>query len=1109
MGFVNLHVHSHFSLLDGMNRIPEVVRRAQELGQQALAITDHGSLAGIVRFYQTCKAYGIRPILGMEAYVVPDRRVKEGKMGDYAHLILLAQDNTGLANLIRISTDAHLEGFYYKPRTDRAFLAEHSEGLIVTSACIAGEIAQAILTGDMDTAEQIALAYREVFGDRYYLEIQSSTFEQQKQVNQAVVELAKRLQIPFVVTGDCHYLRPEDADPHDLLLAIQTASRKDDPKRLRLPASDYWLKSEDDTLRYLLESGVERADAVRAIDTTFELAGRVHVELPLYESTGVLRYPQPPATAPDGRTRYVRPGESPELALRRMSRTALRRMVLEEGRIPQSALGAYSDRLEYELHVLEQAGLAGYFLVEKAIVDYCRHRGIACQARGSAGGSLVAYVLGITSTDPIRHRLSFERFYVPGRKGRPDIDLDVDASRRQEVLDWMVQRFGHDRVALIAAYASLNPRALVRDVGRSLGYPYLQVDRLSKELPQSWTDEESGEKVQATFARLYEDHPHIRALREQEENRPIFEYAEKLEGLARHASIHAGGVIVAPHSLYGSLPLMRPPGQQETTRLAVSQLDMEDVEALGYLKFDVLGVDALTVRERTLASIRARTGSAPDLSRLSLDDPEVYAFLRSGHTYGVFQVGTGPGRRALSIIQPENFDELVDLLSLMRPGPANNGFPELYARYKSGREVPEYLHPEMARILGSTKGVMVYQEQILDIVRTFAGFSHAEADDVRRAIGKKHHEKLAAIGPEFVRRSVERGMLTEEVAQELWMQILKFGSYTFNAAHACSYAYLAYQTAWLKRYYPADFLAAVLANEASASGEDRDARLQEAYRECRRLGITILGPDINESKLHATAVDERTIRLGFSEVRFLDKVAAAIVEKQPYRDLDDFLSRHHARVANKKVVAVLICVGAFDSVMPTLDRLSILRTYERYRTRNCRTMIQYKKAAIGEVMQLSRTHRLVIPDRPRAYESYKLMWETTLLSFPVSTHPAGHLPGEEFTPKSRREEVAVAGLVVRVSVRRTQKGPTPGAEMALVDLDLPEGRMIKAILFPEVYAKVKGTPLYPQAMKLFFGQGVKKNSEELVIKKVLPVPAPPAGTDEAIAQDIRSTQDPF
>src|SRR5918996_1785629 len=884
MAFVHLHTHSEYSLLDGANRIPELVDRIQAMGMDSLAITDHGNLHGAWAFYEEAKQRKIRPILGFEAYLAFGSRHAREKAADapaaYSHLVILAKNRTGYRNLTRLCSIGWLEGFYRRPRIDREVLAQHASGggLIGLAACLSGEIALYLRQGNYEAAKASAQWFAGTFGpDGFWLEVQDHGIPEEQVVKEGMFRLSAELGIPVVATNDAHYLRKDDAEAHDVLLAIGTGKDLDDPKRFRFFGQESYVKSEKEMKAVFKDHPETLAETARvAALCEFDFEKRYFLP----------QYPRPAEFASDNDL---------------LVHLAREGAVLRYGHPLPSPV---EERLAYELDVISRTGYAGYFLIVYDMMKAARDRGIPVgPGRGSAAGSLVAYALGITKVDPLRFDLIFERFLNPERISMPDIDLDFCFERRGEVLEYVRARYGRESVGQIITFGTMKARAAFRDVARTLRVEMGEVDRLTKAIP-------SGPAVAWTLPEAAERTPELRAAVEQDDRiRKVVDLGARIEGLARHSSVHAAGVVIAPGPLTDYVPVCIAPQDQDAI---ITQYDMVGLEKVGMLKIDLLGLKTLTVIHDAVEMVRERHGTAVDVDNLDLESPEVYALLRSGRTAGVFQFESPLATDCLRNMKCDRFDDLVAANALLRPGPLDTGMHLVFINRKLGREPVRYPHPELREVLEPTYGVITYQEQVMRIANILAGYSLAEADVLRKAVGKKIRELIQEDLERFVARAVARGH-DRRAIEDIAAQIETFGRYGFNKSHAVAYSILSYQTAWLKTYYPAEFMAALLSSEIGDT-----EKVVTYINEAKELGLEVLAPDVNESGFKFTVVGDRRIRFGLGAIKNVGEGAIASIiagrEQGPYHTVADLVERIDLRLCNKRVLESLVAAGACDTL---------------------------------------------------------------------------------------------------------------------------------------------------------------------------------------------------
>jgi len=875
--FVHLHNHTEYSLLDGASSVEAVVKLAAEFRMPALAITDHGNMFGAIKFYKEAQKAGVKPIVGAEMYVAPRSRTERKPDSDVHeasfHLTLLCRNETGYHNLMKLTTRAYLEGFYYRPRIDKELLAGHAEGLIGMSGCLKGEVNYYLRRDDPERAMRAASEYQQILGrENFYLEAMRAGFADQEKIIPGIRELGSTLDIPVVATNDCHYLRRDDARAHDALVCIQTGKKLSDQNRLKMSSNELYFRSQQEMARVF-------ADMPEAVRRTREVADRCNLLLDFEHVRFHLPHFRPPEGFAD-----------PFAYLKHLAREGLHR------RYPRLT-PAIEERLAFELDIISKMGFPGYFLVVKDIVDFARSKGIPVgPGRGSAAGCLVLYCLGITDIDPLRYGLLFERFLTTERVSLPDVDVDFADARRQEVIDYIRKRYGEESVAQIITFGTMQARAAVRDVGRVLDVPIGDVDRIAKLIPQNMELETALNGV----AELHE------AVEEKPEYKEMMAIARKVEGLARHASIHASAVVIAPEPLIELVPLYRSPGEDVCT-----QYDMYALDAAGLLKMDILGLRTLTVVEEAAKLVRDK-GTNLDIETMPLDDAETFKLLQRADTVGVFQLESMGMRDLCRQMMPDRIEHIIALIALYRPGPMDL-IPQYLAR-KAGREPIEYEHPLLESICSETYGIMIYQEQVMQAAQALAGFSLGKADLLRRAMGKKNREEMAAQHDVFIEGCEKSSRIPEATAERVFDLLAKFAGYGFNKSHAAGYAYLSYITAYLKANFPVEFIAATLTSEL---GDFK--KLAKFANEARRMGIAVLGPDVNSSFVPFT-IDGGNVRFGLAGVKNLGTGASEFIVKErqehgPYENLLDFLVRTRGTV-NRKAVESLIKAGALDCFEP-------------------------------------------------------------------------------------------------------------------------------------------------------------------------------------------------
>ncbi|MCX8029282.1 MAG: DNA polymerase III subunit alpha [Brevinematales bacterium] len=889
--FVHLHLHTEYSLLDGASKISDLVQKVKEFGMKSVAITDHGNLFGSIEFYKTCKENDIKPIIGVEAYLTEDMHKKEKSTNSnpdsldkqYSHLVLLAKDIKGYKNLVKLVTKSYLEGFYYKPRIDKKLLEQHKEGLIILSGCIAGEIPQLILKGNYKEAQKVAEWYISNFGkEDFYIEIQRHELEEEKILNPNLIKIAKDMGLKIVATGDSHYLTKEDADIHDVLLCIQTGSKKSDEKRFRFSNNSFYLKS-------IHEIEKDFGEIPEAIKNTVEISEKCNLEIPFNNKELMPNYGQI---------------DDADKVLREMVLDNLNKMF--GGKIPEE----YKERANYELEVIRNMGFSNYFLVVQDFVNWAKNNGIPVgPGRGSAAGALITYATGITQIDPIKYNLLFERFLNPERVTMPDIDVDVADRDRDKVIQYLVNKYGKDNTANIITFGTLQTKAAIRDVGRVLGIPQQKVDTIAKSL--SDVDSISEAKTVVSEVReIYNNGTDI--------EKEWIETAEKLEGIVRHASIHASGIVISSVPIYEYIALYRDPKEGTIS----TQISAQYLEELGFLKMDILGLANLSVIQDTLKLIEETKGIQIDISSIPLDDKKTYQLLSSGETDGIFQVESDGMKEMLKNMKPSCIEDIIAALALYRPGPLGSGMDKQYINRKHGKEKVEYPHKDLEDILKETYGVILYQEQIMKIAQRICGFTLGQADNLRRAIGKKKKEIMEQMKNDFVRGAISNGY-DENFAKELFDTIEKFAEYGFNKSHSAAYAIITYQTAYLKAHYPLEYMTALINSEVG-----KFEKMVHYVSEAIRMNIKILPPHINKSKKFFSIEETNNglgIRYGFLGIKgFGESSADDILNDREkygeYKSIEEFFERT-SKFLKKNSYEPLIKAGALDPILEKRDKL--------------------------------------------------------------------------------------------------------------------------------------------------------------------------------------------
>ncbi|HXH11091.1 MAG TPA: DNA polymerase III subunit alpha [Alphaproteobacteria bacterium] len=1030
--FVHLHVHTEYSLLDGANRTAELFALAQEYGMSAVGLTDHGNMFGALEFYRQGQANGIKPILGCELYVAPgsrfDRSSTQGISDASYHLTAIAKDYQGYRNLIKLVTAGYLEGFYYRPRIDKELLAKHRDGLIILSGCLSGEVLHHLANGHAEHAREVARWYKELMGEgNYYLEIQRHDLEGETAFNEALLRLGRDLDIPVVATNDCHYLKAEDAEPHEILLCIQTGKSLNDPKRFAFSTPDFYFKSPR-------EMAERFRDLPGVVEHTLAIAARCDLQIPLGE-THLPRYQVPAGYTLDS---YL------ETLVYERLRQRLQMLERQGQRLSPEMIRTYEQRAAHELRVIQQMGYSGYFLIVWDFIDYAKRQGIPVgPGRGSAAGSLVAYALGITELDPLRYQLLFERFLNPERVTLPDIDIDFCQERRDEVIEYVTQKYGKENVAQIITFGTMMAKAVIRDVGRALDIPYGEVDRIAKLVPN---------RLNITLENAIKEEPRLREVEQQGgQMARLMNTAKALEGLVRHASTHAAGVVISPEPLTEYLPLYKGSKGEVVTQYA-----MEDIEHLGLLKMDFLGLRTLTVLHNTLRLIKDSHGMEISLEEIPLDDAKTYQLLSDARTFGVFQLESQGLRDILRKLKPSVFEDLIALVALYRPGPLGSGMIDDFIQRKHGKATVEYLLPELEPILKETYGIIVYQEQVMQIASAIAGFSLGRADLLRRAMGKKKPEVMAEQREIFLKGAVEHGF-DQKKAEELFELMAYFAGYGFNKSHSAAYALIAYWTAYLKAHYPQQYMAALLTSEVQNT--DKVIRY---INESRDMNINILSPDVNDSYRDFRVVGD-AIRFGLAAVKNVgDGAIEAIIEAReaggPFTSLFEFCQRVNLKVVNRRVIESLIKCGAFDTTGERrAHMMACLDDYLEAGQKRQRDREEGQTNLFDEMDEpLPPMLRPRGPSIPEWEESQLLAYEKEVLGFYITGHPLARFARQLrlYTTANTQtlgdfrdgEKVSLGGMVFKVRLQMTRKGD----RMAFVTLEDVQGQ-VDVIVFPEVY----------------------------------------------------------
>lgn len=1026
MSFVHLHNHTHYSMLDGLARPHQYAEIAAKQKAPAVAITDHGVMHGAIDFYKECKKKDVKPIIGCEAYIAPHGIEKKQNGKEYRgyHLLLLAENQKGYENLMELCTKASLDGYYYKPRIDLELLKEHKKGIIGTSACLGGHISQVVMNEGEEKAIEVVKTYQDILGkENYFLELQDhKQISLQWEMNHKLIAISKETGAPIVATNDCHYAHKEDCDAHDVLVCIQCGHTVHEEERMKYE-SDFSMRCPESMKEAF-------KDHPEAIQNTLEIADRCKVDF----NFGVNLIPA--FDTPEKK--------DPHTYLKELCEEGLKK------RYGDDITDEIRERLDYELKLIHEMGFDTYFLIVHDFIAYAKSKDIVVgPGRGSAAGSLLSYVLEITDVDPLKYGLFFERFLNPARVSMPDIDIDFADTRRDEVLDYVVEKYGRDKVAQIITFGTMAPKAAVRDVGRALGYPYAEVDKIAKTVPDPILGKHTPLKITT------KDNAELSALYNHDERaKKLLDNAIKLEGTIRHSGTHACAVVISEEPLTKYTPLMRPSGKGAENGV-VTQYSMKPLEELGLLKMDFLGLKNLTIMETTVDIVKKTKGKKIELNKIPLDDEDVFKLLSEGRTIGVFQLESAGMRRYLKELKPTVFEDIIAMVSLYRPGPME-WIPD-YINRKHGKVEVEYIHPELEDILSETYGIGIYQEQILQIAQKFAGLSLGEADLLRRAIGKKIASELEAQKDKFIEGALEQGR-EKKLAKDIFEKVIEpFAGYGFNKSHATCYAMISYMTAYLKAHYPTEFMTALLT--ADSGNTDKIALEIE---KCEGMGITVLAPSINESYSDFTYVEDGKIRFGLSAIKGIGEgpIGAIIAAREKggkFKDIEDFAKRVESKVLNKKSIESLAFSGAMDEIGETKQIVA-----------NVPEIVKYAKAIQGQI-DSSQTDMFGMMDDDSvpavafnldevepATKFERLRWEKEYLGLYVSGHPlkdAKYYLSRKFklagslSPKLDKQNGKIVGIVSSVKKILTKKG----SEMAYIEIEDPTGR-INVTVWPNVYA---------------------------------------------------------
>jgi len=1048
--FVHLHVHTEYSLLDGMSKIKGLLAHTKDLGMDTIAITDHGAMYGVVEFYKKAQEFGIKPIIGMEGYITnTDHKTKpERSKLQNLHQLLLAKDFSGYKNLMKLTSIAHLEGYYYRPRVDKKTLKKYAKGLICTSSCPAGEIPKALVEGGYDKAREITNWFLDVFGDDFYLEIQRHDYQRfvgeakddeikqeleglaqsQKTIEDGIIKLSRDLGVPIIATNDAHYIKKEDATAQDALVCISTGKNVSDTKRLRfIDTPDFYIKSPEEMIK-LYE------DLPEAVENTLKVADKCNVEIKL----GQWFFPK--ISLPKGFT--------PE---KHLTNEAEKGLKLRYSKINKDI----RDRLVYELKVIVDKGYAEYFLIFKDMSDWARDNRIPINTRGSAAGSLVSYSLGVTAVDPIKYLLPFERFLNPFRPSAPDIDLDIADNRREQMINYLTEKYGKDKLAQICTFGRMLAKGSVRDIARVLGYPYAVGDNISKKIPIG------SQGFPMTIDRALEESEELKSLYDKDEDsRKIIDLSKQIEGNARHLSVHAAGIVISPSDMTDFAPIQKEP----TGEKIITQYEMHACEDIGLIKLDVLGIRNLAILGDAVALVKETLGKDIDLQNIPLDDPKTFEMLSNGDTFGTFQLGGSGMTRYLTDLKPERIEDIMIMIALFRPGPMAN--IDEYISRKHGKKEITYYHPKMEKFLDKSLGVLVYQDDLLYTAIELANYDWIEVDKFRKAVGKKIPEEMARQHTRFVEGCMEHSKMSKDEAEGLWKLFEPFQGYGFNKAHAASYGMVSYQTAYMKANFPVEYMCSLL----TAESNDTD-KIATAVSESQKMGIKILPPDINESDIgfrvikDESSLDQKAIRFGLSAIKNVGGAAIeAILEerkKDEFRNFADFLSRVDGRKANKKVLESLIKVGALSDFG---TRSSLLGSLDEVRSRVAKPKNDSNQQGLfsAEELQKSASSEEILLSQEEFSDIQLEELEKELLGFALSARPLSELLDPISANATHKIDDAANGhkdgkvikLAAVVSSMRVITTKNSHKEMAFIKVKDETGS-IEVVVFPRIFEETR------------------------------------------------------
>ncbi|MAG92948.1 MAG: DNA polymerase III subunit alpha [Planctomycetaceae bacterium] len=1060
--FAHLHVHSYYSMLDGANRLDDLVGKVKDSGMNAVALTDHGNLCGAFEFYNTCKSAGVKPIVGYEAYIAPgsrtDRSASRMKEASF-HLTLLAMNRTGYFNLIRLASRAYIEGFYYRPRIDKELLEEFNEGLICLSGCAAGELSQLLLQDKMSESRDLVGWYEKVFGDRYYLEIQNCGLDIQRICQDGTVDLSQRLGVPLVATNDAHYLHRSDAGAQDVLLCISTRAMRSDEKRMRMTGDEFYVRTPDE----MYAAFPDHADAVARSQ---EIADRIDIDLDL----NAKHYPvfSPPRGLTD--TEYLR-----ELCSECML-----------ARYGNEATQAHWDRLDMELKVIEKMGYSSYFLIVHDFVVFAEENHIPCQARGSACGAIVAFLLGFGNVCPLKYDLLFERFLDESRTEPPDIDIDFCRDRRQMVIDYTKAKYGEDCVAQIGTFGTLKAKAAIRDVGRVLGVPLPRVDEICKSVP-----EQLGIKIKDAI----KESPDLQGAYDSDSQiKEMLDIAQRLEGLARNVGTHAAGLVIADTPLEQLLPLQTIVGKTDV----ITQWDGPHVEMAGLLKMDFLGLRNLTILDKTVLNVKKIHGKEIDPVSLPLDDKQTFALLQRGETKGIFQLESGGMRDLLTKMRPDSFQDIIATSALYRPGPLEGGMVMDYVNVKNGHQEPAQVHPVVDEILEETYGVMVYQEQVMRILNRVGNIPLPAAYRCIKAISKKKLKIIAGFKKDYIEGAQSNG-IGEDVAENLFTLIEKFAGYGFNKSHSTAYGAISYQTAYFKAHYPREFMAALL-----SCGMESSDRISEHVDDARRMGIEVQPPDVNRSEVEF-GVDGEKLTFGLGAIKGVGEEAMGVIVAEreangPFSDIFNLAERVDPKCLTKGAFEILIKAGALNSLGPNqAQHMLVMERAVQSAVAKQRDRARGQKSLFGDdsgaAESESGEEEVLLPEAPDWTHSQKLACEKDVFGFYLTSHPLTEFSGQleahathstlDLAEMDDGSEVMVGGMISSIKRAATKK-PSRNGHTRYANFDFEDSKgVVRCIMWPEDFARL-GEKVVPEAMCFIRGKVDRRSREpNLIVNQLL------------------------